>query len=152
MCDHSQTPQSPTTAHSKTNQPVRYVSFLISFAFLEFGLPLDAMVPVGFKRSRALWDEARRPHATRTETVIAYLAAIAYELQPIRLSESNKQQVIDGFKKFLQNLVHVVQGLPSVAKTVFSFVTTRSFREWLVAGGVLVYYFFVRWVHGYVLC
>ncbi|CAB9516838.1 expressed unknown protein [Seminavis robusta] len=42
------------------------------------------MPPAGFKRSRALWDEARRPRDRKVEEWKSLLRAILYELQPVR--------------------------------------------------------------------
>ena len=98
-------------------------------------------MPPGFKRSRALWDE------TRDGGIRAWVRAICYELQPIRLSKSNRKQALATLQTLAQNLISLILGIPHVCKSLIIFVANRTLRQWMVVGAVLLYYFFIRWVH-----
>jgi len=102
-------------------------------------------MPPGFKRSRALWDEAR------DGGIPAWVRAICYELQPIRLSKSNRKQALATLQTLAQNILSLILGIPHVCKSIIIFVANRSLRQWMVVGAVLIYYYFIRWVHEYVL-
>ena len=109
------------------------------------------IMPAGFKRSRALWDE------TIDGGLYAWVSAICYELQPIRLSiitstikslnvyqYLNRKQVESIFQ-YIQHIILV--GIPWLCNAIFSFIFNRSLKQWMIAGGVLMYYYFIRWIH-----
>lgn len=100
------------------------------------------MPPVGFKRSRALWDNARRPHASKWDAVRPYVRAVAYELQPIRSSQLPQGRTVG------RALRQGAAALVSHAHTVYTLLrhhTTR--RHWQWAACALAYYAAVRWIH-----
>jgi hypothetical protein len=105
------------------------------------------MPPAGFKRSRAIWDETRREHSSRIELIRAWISAICYELQPIRLSDANKRQLVLGVKSSFLFLIYVIKSIPHLCKVLFVFLKSRSRRWWFILGGVVVYYYFIRWIH-----
>jgi hypothetical protein len=101
----------------------------------------------GYRRSRALWDEARRPNAPR----MAFVRALLYELQPIRLSSIDTAQwraravaFSRGARRF------ATQTVPAVNRRIGTFVMSLSGRNWMVIGAVLLYYVTVRILHQYV--
>eukprot|EP00977_Amphora_coffeiformis_P026953 scaffold31831_cov168-Amphora_coffeaeformis.AAC.4 len=103
------------------------------------------MPPVGFKRSRALWDNARRPYANKWEAVRPWLRAILYELQPIRSSELPGMQ--GWLRQMGASIRYGVQQLPGVVRMMYTFFAQRTQREWSLAVGALLYYMAVRWIH-----
>jgi hypothetical protein len=109
------------------------------------------MPPAGFKRSRAIWDETRRTHATTLETVRAWMSAIAYEIQPVRLSESNRRRVGRSVQNSIGTLISLLRSLPGVCMSLLSFLGRITRRQWLIAGASFGYYLLVRWIHEYVL-
>eukprot|EP00536_Pseudo-nitzschia_multiseries_P008573 jgi/Psemu1/198439/e_gw1.219.40.1 len=98
-------------------------------------------MPPGFKRSRALWD------ATTDGGWRAWVNAICYELQPIRLSKSNREQAVKTLQTLFHNLVSLILGIPRVCKSVLVFASRRTWKQWMVLGIVVAYYYFIRWVH-----
>jgi len=101
-----------------------------------------------FRRSRALWDE------TKDGGIRAWLSAICYELQPIRLTEitSNRKQVLKLITSSFQSvfcciLYLVTVGIPRFCKSIFFFVTHRNLKQWTFSGVVIIYYYFIRWIH-----
>jgi hypothetical protein len=110
------------------------------------------MPPAGFKRSRALWDEAlRRPHPSTLEAARAWVAAISYELQPIRLSESNQRHFVQSLRSLLAATTESVRALPGICAAVARFLAARTRTQWMMAALTVGYYFLVRWIHEYVL-
>lgn len=101
------------------------------------------MPPAGYKRSRALWDETRRPEATP----LAYVRAIMYELQPIRLSKTNQRQFVLFLRKVASTLIVVLRSIPGVVVAIFKFLRTLKLQHWLAIGGIVLYYYFVRFMH-----
>lgn len=102
------------------------------------------MPPVRFKRSRALWDEARRPGAPK----MAVARAILYELQPFRLSSVDtkalRQRCYDT-KDFIFRFT--TKSVPSATKETFGMVMGFSIRTWMIIAGVLAYYVALRLIH-----
>ena len=102
-------------------------------------------------RSRAIWDETRRPHDNWVGLVVAYGRAVLYEIQPIRFRTI---QVVD-----TADVVHIIQRLfnviyvlatkwiPVVTYHVAVFVWNRPVRQWCYVGLAILYYGFVRWIH-----
>lgn len=102
----------------------------------------------GYRRSRALWDEARRPDASK----MAAVRAVLYELQPIRFSSIDTAQwrargvaCSRGARRF------VTQTVPVMSRRAGTFVMSLSHRNWMVIGAILIYYVAIRMVHQYVL-
>lgn len=96
------------------------------------------------RRSRALWDAARAPQASRVDLA----RAILYEIQPIRFDEVDYSTLVSrtcsaavGFFYFL------CWALPSAATAFINFLRHRSRREWAIAAAVVTYYYAVRYVH-----
>ena len=101
-------------------------------------------------RSRAIWDETRRPHDNVLDWAIAYGRALLYEIQPIRFR--TLQVGITDVVQFIQQLFNVIQVLatkwiPSVTYHVAVFVWNRPLRQWCYVGLAVLYYGFVRWIH-----
>lgn len=105
------------------------------------------MPPVGFKRSRALWDNARRPRARRLESLQAFLRAVVYELQPIRSSQVPVNTLPQTGRRAWQRISQAVKRMPALLHTVTSFLAQRTRRQYFITAGVLVYYVVVRWIH-----
>ena len=102
-------------------------------------------MPPGFKRSRAIWDEAR------SRGGIAWVHAIVYELQPIRLSKSSRKEALATLRSFLRNSITIIAGIPTVVKSIFIFISNRSLRQWMIVGAIVAYYWFIRWIHEWVV-
>mmetsp|Transcript_30473 Transcript_30473/g.71919 ORF Transcript_30473/g.71919 Transcript_30473/m.71919 type:complete len:210 (-) Transcript_30473:337-966(-) len=98
-------------------------------------------MPPGFKRSRALWD------ATTDGGWRAWASAICYELQPIRLSRSNRENAVKTLRALFRNLLSLILGIPGVCKSVLVFASRRTLNQWVFLGAVVAYYYFIRWVH-----
>ena len=107
------------------------------------------MPPAGFKRSRALWDNARRPYANRWEAVRPWLRAILYELQPIRSSELPAMNgILQCLRRTGASVWHGIHyQIPVLLRIVYAFFAQRTQREWSLAVGALLYYVAVRWIH-----
>jgi hypothetical protein len=102
----------------------------------------------GYRRSRVLWDEARRPGAP----MICVIRAILYELQPVRLSSIDTllwrvrgQLLINGISKF------VTQTVPWTIRTGITFLQSLSTKTWTLILAGLLYYAALRVIHSYVL-
>ena len=113
---------------------------------------ITAMPPVGFKRSRALWDDARRPRPGRkNEEWMSLFRAILYELQPIRFSEYNvNPNALAAF--FSTRVLPTIRYMGTLVTRVWlpsawSIIRDLSARQWMIVGGIFVYYFVVRWIH-----
>jgi Uncharacterized conserved domain (SAYSvFN) len=106
------------------------------------------MPPVGFKRSRALWDHARDDeHGSRHKSLIR---AVLYELQPLRYSEfaAYKASTVQNSRTAVSSLYTLcAQSLPSVAKQTVHFSRNMSSSQWKFVAAAIAYYIFVRWIH-----
>lgn len=103
------------------------------------------MPPAGFKRSRALWDNARRPYANGWDSIRPWLRAVLYELQPVRSSELPAMRgVLDWLKRTFGSIARVAEKVPGL---LYNFSSQRTRREMLFAVGALIYYITVRWIH-----
>jgi hypothetical protein len=100
-------------------------------------------MPGGFRRSKALWDETRRPHQSLREKIQALLTVVLYEIQPIRFSETDWKLLISIPTGILRGLYAFLKFLPGLARALFHFGKDRK----LTLAGVVVYYYAVRWVH-----
>jgi Uncharacterized conserved domain (SAYSvFN) len=113
--------------------------------------------PTGFKRSRALWDNARRPHDNRKDSWTSLCRAILYELQPIRLSEIRTHfddaALLTGMNSKALALVtgtrlFCLTTMPCLAKNLFSMISNdMTVKHWTMVTAVLFYYLLVRWIH-----
>lgn len=98
----------------------------------------------GYRRSRALWDEARRPDAPR----MAFVRAVLYELQPIRFSTIDTAQWRARMVSFSRGTRRfATQTVPTVSRRIGTFVMSLSSRAWMVIGAVLLYYAAIRILH-----
>mmetsp|Transcript_9573 Transcript_9573/g.26836 ORF Transcript_9573/g.26836 Transcript_9573/m.26836 type:complete len:285 (+) Transcript_9573:154-1008(+) len=101
----------------------------------------------GVKRSRFIWDEARREDAPWTATA----RAILYELQPIRFSSIDVSGVVSSlsrFGRFVAALIcSIARSLPSVVRGLIRIARGMSVRQWGMVGIAVGYYYFVRLVH-----
>jgi hypothetical protein len=103
-------------------------------------------MPAGFRRSRALWDEARRPNAPR----IALLHAILYELQPVRFSAIDVSGIVTSLQTAWSTSVSIfTETIPSLARGSVHVLRNMNRRHWMAVGAVILYYNVVRWVHRY---
>lgn len=105
------------------------------------------MPPTGFKRSRSLWDNARRLQESRWEQFLAYLCAILYELQPIRFSQVDTIRWKRQVTKLSQRTRVACRSIPSWARRGSDWAGSVSARHWLMAVGILMYYWMVRLIH-----
>lgn len=112
------------------------------------------MPPQGFKRSRALWDETRRLARERNSTkeyVVAYGRAIMYELQPIRWTTTNRkmlERVVNSLRSCLGMIAYCGKNFPRFLQAVWEFLKGRTKQQWKIVFGIILYYFFIRWIHG----
>jgi len=104
-------------------------------------------MPPGFRRSRALWDEARRPNAPRS----AQLRAVLYELQPVRFSAIEVSTTTTSLQSFWSESVSfVTKTMPWLARGSYSVMRNMTSWHWMAVVCIVVYYYVVRWVHRYV--
>lgn len=102
----------------------------------------------GPRRSRAIWDETRKPNAKRG----ALAKAILYELQPIRLPTMDIHSLQSCVVKWSINVGFVCRSLvlvwlPSWMGIVWKFSRNRSVREWSFIGAALAYWKLVVFLH-----
>jgi hypothetical protein len=100
-------------------------------------------MPTGFRRSRALWDETKRPQASVPSWAYALLSAILYELQPIRFSEIDWSRLTSTARGTVKGLWYALSLLPGLVRVLMKLALHR---KWMVAG-VVSYYYVVRWIH-----
>lgn len=96
------------------------------------------------RRSRALWDEARRPDAPR----MALLQAILYELQPVRFSTIDllyPTRTLGGIWSGFVSFISVA--LPSIMRETHRLVRNSLPRHWMAVLAAVAYYYLVRYVH-----
>lgn len=108
------------------------------------------MPPTGFKRSRALWDNARRESdvAPASDKYMRVLRAVLYELQPIRFDELDTQTWIHRCRVVSKSVVSfTVTTVPSWSRIVMEFCRTMTVKQWMYVGAVICYYGAVRWIH-----
>jgi hypothetical protein len=108
------------------------------------------MPPTGFKRSRALWDNARRENedAPASDKYMRVLRAVLYELQPVRFDELDTQTWIHRCRAVSKSVVSfTVTTVPSWSRIVLEFCRTMTAKQWMMVVGVVVYYGAVRWIH-----
>lgn len=107
------------------------------------------MPPVrGWKRSRALWDHARRPELERKERMQHYGRAILYELQPIRFSQVDFHTwyaTILSFVRYLRKFATTT--IPFILSSAYSLVKKSTLRQKGMVLVAVAYYYFIRWVH-----
>ena len=101
------------------------------------------MPPAGYKRSRALWDETRRPDASTS----TWIRAVVYELQPIRFSRANQRQLLVFWRNVFATCTLFLKSIPTVAMAIFKFLRTWHWKHWLMLAGAVMYYYFVRFMH-----
>lgn len=106
-------------------------------------------MPPGVKRSRVLWDEARKEDASWTATA----RAILYELQPIRFSTIDVSGIVSTASRLGRFLValacSIVRSVPGVVRGLIRILRGMSRSQWGVVGIVVAYYYFVRLIHQY---
>ena len=126
----------------------------------EEAISISTMPPTGFKRSRALWDNARRPTENAKDRCKHYMRAVLYELQPVRFSAFSaggggadvnlrslwKDRVLPLLAKVTKCLFKT---LPSAAAAAFRWLKSLELRHWAIACAVLAYYGFVRMAHNF---
>lgn len=106
---------------------------------------------VGFKRSRALWDQTRHSHPHWTAAVVSHVRALLYEIQPVRISavlSHLPQWRVGGKKKLKECMDWVQQYAPEAIRWIHDLVLHRL--TWKHALGLLLclaYYAVVRWLH-----
>ena len=103
------------------------------------------MPPVGFKRSRALWDNARRPHSPKWHAVRPFLRAVLYELQPVRSSQL--PAVGRTVRQAVTSVGRALQGVAPLLAQVARFLSQRTRRQWAWTAAAVAYYGAVRWLH-----
>jgi hypothetical protein len=103
------------------------------------------------RRARSLWDDTRKPDATK----ITFLRAILYELQPIRFStiqtkfQFNSTSIQKTFQTTIKpKLGHFIQiTLPLIVQTCWHFIKTRSMKEWIYISIFGLYWKMITYVH-----
>lgn len=102
------------------------------------------MPPTETRRSRVLWNDARRPDGNWTATA----RAILYELQPIRLSTFDTARVVTAARSISSTAWQLFgQILPGIVQETGLRVARLTARQWAIAGGVGVYFYIIRIVH-----
>ena len=96
------------------------------------------------KRSRSLWDEARKPNASTSATV----RAILYELQPIRFSTVDMKPWL---LKARQSMKFIQSSIPLLVRSLISVIRKLNHKQWLVLISVWLYWQLVKWIHRYVV-
>jgi len=99
----------------------------------------------GYRRSYALWEETRRPTNTKQQTLVAYMNAICYELQPFRFASVEWSQSYYRFKNAIRRFL--METLPWLCRSVFRVIRNLTSKQWLWIGGILLYYVAVRIIH-----
>jgi len=103
------------------------------------------------RRSRAIWNETRKPNAPK----VALIKAILYEIQPFRFSrivdffnnpdsQHKMSQWLDATYIFFQKSPN---SLRRIGKTAAMFGKERSVKEWAGLGVLYLYWKFIVWVH-----
>ena len=99
------------------------------------------------RRARSLWDETRKPNASKK----AFLQAILYELQPIRYSELQKYSSILYNITFYRSPTSIhkfmTKTVPFVLIAIVQFLLRRTLREWMYVIGFIMYWFIVAYLH-----
>ena len=104
-------------------------------------------MPAGFKRSRALWDDTRRPHPNKLEQLRSVLRAVLYELQPIRFSEVDTEGALSVLHSIGQAVLYFLKNVPHWLRMAYEFLYERTMYQWSIVGGVVAYLYVVRFVH-----
>mmetsp|Transcript_15379 Transcript_15379/g.42536 ORF Transcript_15379/g.42536 Transcript_15379/m.42536 type:complete len:102 (+) Transcript_15379:219-524(+) len=99
------------------------------------------------KRSRMLWDDARRTDGTTAERAKRWLNVVLYELQPFRVSKKDVAQFQASLRRGMQTTRYIAEQTPSWTASFLAFLRTRTQEEWMGFGAVLSYYYFVRLAH-----
>ena len=107
-------------------------------------------MPAGLKRSRALWDNASRPHTSRLEQAMAYLRAMLYELQPVRYSQMQLQLLqwkapARQALRFLKTCLTTYG--PQFLKWMWQILSQLTLRQWMYGAFALIYYYSLKWIH-----
>ena len=101
-------------------------------------------MPPGYKRSRALWDEARRPGASK----MAYMRAVCYELQPIRFASVDAGAWRAYMHQYGIKARHILtETFPTAARAFWEFLLRMSSQGWMIVGGALTYCYAIRYIH-----
>lgn len=143
------------TRESLLHDNSKAVSICLAFSISCGEEEEEIMPPYGFKRSRALWDDARSRRQRKVDEWKSLFRAILYELQPIRFSEYNLTPSAVG--QFLSTqVVPTIRNAWSFLATVLlpkMVFTIRSMnpQHWMIVGAVVIYYCLVRWIHEYVV-
>jgi hypothetical protein len=112
------------------------------------------MPPIGFQRSRALWEQAR-DNGSGEQGLISLFRAILYELQPVRYSEWSRwahqiTAVTGPCVQWCRRVLHPVAlsvRASSLVRNVVRFLCKLSLRQWRMFALALAYYLLVRWLH-----
>jgi hypothetical protein len=127
------------------------------------------MPPRGFKRSRALWDQASfissssssgsssssssssgsSSYRRRLDACAALARAVAYELQIVRASQlPSLQEVTERCRHAGRAaLILFTEGVPRYGRVVATFAANRTWRQWGLVAAIGAYYGFVRYMH-----
>jgi Uncharacterized conserved domain (SAYSvFN) len=126
------------------------------------------MPPRGFKRSRALWDQANSPsfvevpqhessssqastyrRRLRVDKFAALARAVGYELQLVRASQlPSLQEVSERCRRAGRSAFRLLTAdAPRAARAVAAFASERTGRQWCLVAAVAAYYGFVRYMH-----
>lgn len=126
------------------------------------------MSPVGFQRSRALWDHCRDSftndrddeHGTTTprqnvllwqrDTFNRYCRAILYEVQPIRYSVL-VANFGDSYRYFSDACSKLIiwgrSWVPQTYQLLFNSIKSMTRDQWKWTIAIALYYVFLRWIH-----
>jgi hypothetical protein len=122
------------------------ISFKRDHHYIHNTAPIT-MPPEGFKRSRALWDDARRKQSSTSEQARSWLRVLLYEIQPIRFSEIDTDKIVLFLRSIYEALLYGTKSFPGWCRAVYSFLRARTRQQWTIVGAVVAYYYVVRFIH-----
>jgi Uncharacterized conserved domain (SAYSvFN) len=125
------------------------------------------MPPRGFKRSRALWDQASfissssssgsssssssgsSSYRRRLDACAALARAVAYELQVVRASQLPSLREVTERCRHAGHaaLIIITVDAPRFIQVVMTFAANRTWRQWGLVAAIAAYYGFVRYMH-----
>lgn len=91
-------------------------------------------------RSRAIWDEARKPNASMT----SYLRALLYEIQPFRFTSINLHQIVQESKRQCLQIIILITFLSKALMDNGKTLSRRELKIFLVVAG---YVYVVLYIH-----
>ena len=118
------------------------------------------MPPVGFQRSRALWDNCLATNYPTSSTdgflylsrakMSRFFRAIMYEIQPIRYSVLvvNLGDIYRFLAPIFSNIIIWGRSwVPRISEQAINTVRSLTWDQWKWTIAIALYYVFIRWIH-----